>query len=182
MGISQRRQREAHLIKLQALIMTKFKIAALLLTLLATSNSLKISNEVNDMENEILDDVMENIEDENNSTVIEEVTNVVKNIEDENNSTVIEDDENVNGTKIDKFFGAIGSILDSLGDTVSKIVDETIDIAGEVVESPQMENVTRSASDLLKNTGSLFKKVVEMKRLFRDRVVDTIRRRNDEEE
>merc|ERR1712080_500898 len=163
MGISQRRQREAHLIKLQALIMTKFKIAALLLTLLATSNSLKISNEVNDMENEILDDVMENIEDENNSTVIE-------------------DDENVNGTKIDKFFGAIGSILDSLGDTVSKIVDETIDIAGEVVESPQMENVTRSASDLLKNTGSLFKKVVEMKRLFRDRVVDTIRRRNDEEE
>merc|ERR1711890_188235 len=109
----------------------------------------------------------------NEKIVIEEVTNVVKNIEDE---------KNVNGTKIDKFFGAIGSILDSLGDTVSKIVDETIDIAGEVVESPQMENVTRSASDLLKNTGSLFKKVVEMKRLFRDRVVDTIRRRNDEEE
>merc|ERR1712080_215915 len=169
----------------QALIMTKFKIAALLLTLLATSNSLKISNEVNDMENEILDDVMEHKESNdiiNEKIVIEEVTNVVKNIEDENNSTVIEDDENVNGTKIDKFFGAIGSILDSLGDTVSKIVDETIDIAGEVVESPQMENVTRSASDLLKNTGSLFKKVVEMKRLFRDRVVDTIRRRNDEEE
>merc|ERR1712080_48708 len=103
----------------QALIMTKFKIAALLLTLLATSNSLKISNEVNDMENEILDDVMEHKESNdiiNEKIVIEEVTNVVKNIEDENNSTVIEDDENVNGTKIDKFFGAIGSILDSLGD------------------------------------------------------------------
>merc|ERR1719186_1336168 len=104
----------------------------------------------------------------NEKIVNQEITNIV---EDENNSTVIEDDDKVNGTKLDSFFGAVGNILDSLGDTVSLIVDETIDIAGEVVESPQMENVTRSASDLLKNTGSLFKKIVEMKRLFRDRVV-----------